>query len=307
MSLSAALLALGTIMLWSFLAVLGIQLGSIPPLLVVGITLTLSGLAGAILNLRAWRIPLLTLTVGVGGIFGYHFLYFSAFRHAPAVEANLLNYLWPLLIVVLSPLILSGHPLRPHHLIGAAAGLAGAGLIISGGRLNLDIANLPGYAMAAGAALTWAVYSLLTKRLPPFPTAAVGAFCFFSGLLALAAFGLTGGGWQDVQALSASNWLFLVMEGLGPMGMAFFTWDAALKRGDPRIIGALAYLTPMTSTLALALIGGRSLTRATGLAMALIMVGAVVGSLDLLPIPGRRREVGGPAVEPAISSNAGSG
>jgi drug/metabolite transporter (DMT)-like permease len=72
------------------------------------------------------------------------------------------------------------------------------------------------------------------------------------------------------------------------MGAAFFTWDAALKRGDPRIIGSLTYLTPLNSTLVLVMVGGRSLTWISGIAMMLIVGGAVLGSLDLIrrsPVP----------------------
>lgn len=275
---SALFLALAAILLWSFLALLGAGLRAIPPLLVVGAALCVGGLAG-LPGWRAWRVSIPTLLVGVGGIFGYHFLYFSAFRLAPAVEVNLINYLWPLLIVMLSPRLLSGYPLRAHHLLGALLGLAGAGLIVSGGSPRLDWANLPGYVLAGGAALTWAVYSLLTKRLPPFPTQAVGGFCLLSGLLSLAVFRLNPGDFRP-GSLRPAEWLALLAAGLGPMGAAFYAWDAALKRGDPRIIGSLAYLTPLLSTLNLVLLGGRRLTWVSALAMLLIVGGALVGSLE---------------------------
>lgn len=285
MPAAATLLALTTIFLWSFLAYLGARVNHLPPFLVVGIALCVSGLIGMI-RIRQWSVPLATFLVGIGGIFGYHFLYFSAFKYAPPVETNLMNYLWPLLIVLLSPLFLPGYALRPHHILGAAVGLAGAGLILTGGQLSLDMANLKGYLLAAGAALTWASYSLMTKRLRPFPTAAVGGFCLASGILALAAYWL---GNPQTVALTRVDWISLILLGAGPMGAAFFTWDAALKRGDPRVIGSLAYLTPLTSTLVLILLGGRSLTWVSALAMCLIVSGAVIGSLDLFrppkPIP----------------------
>jgi drug/metabolite transporter (DMT)-like permease len=135
--------------------------------------------------------------------------------------------------------------------------------------------------LAAGAAFTWASYSLLTKRLPPFPTAAVGAFCLASGLLSLAAYWIGNPGAAQPVELTRSDWISLILLGAGPMGAAFFTWDAALKRGDPRVIGSLAYLTPLTSTVVLVLLGGHTLTWASGLAMCLIVSGAVIGSLDL--------------------------
>jgi len=276
---SSLLLALAAIILWSTLALAGAGLQSVPRLLLLGVTLLASGLV-SLARRAGWRVPARVLLVGVGGIFGYHFLYFTAFASAPAVEVNLINYLWPLLIVLLSPLVLPGARLRPNHLLGALLGMAGAGLIATGGRLHLQSQHLPGYAAAAGAALTWALYSLLTRRLPPFPTGSVGAFCLLSGLLALGVYFLAGGSLQAVTALTPAQWMFLLLVGAGPMGAAFFFWDAALKRGDPRGIGALAYLTPLLSTLNLVLFAGQRLTALSFAAMLLIITGAVVGSIS---------------------------
>ena len=287
----AIALSLCTILLWSTLTLLSAGVSHLPAFLSAGVALCIGGLVG-LYRIREWRIPGWTFALGIAGIFGYHALFFLALRHAPAVEVNLLQYLWPLLIVILSPLYLPGSRLRPHHLAGAFLGLAGAALVVSGGRLSLDLAHLPGYLLALGAALTWSSYSLLTKRVRPFATGAVGGFCLASGVLALGLFGLerlTAPGLAPA-AVTPRDWLFLVLLGLGPMGAAFYTWDAALKRGDPRVIGALAYLTPLLSTLLLVLVGGRRLTVLSGCAMGLIVAGAVVGSLDLfrslLPHPG---------------------
>jgi drug/metabolite transporter (DMT)-like permease len=135
-----------------------------------------------------------------------------------------------------------------------------------------------------GAAVVWSSYSLLLKRVPPFPSGAVGGISLASGLLSLGLHALErlASPGQPPVALAARDWLFLVLLGLGPMGTAFYTWDAAMKRGDPRVIGALAYMTPLLSTLLLVAVGGRRLTFLSGCAMGLIVAGAVVGSLGLL-------------------------
>ncbi len=235
-----------------------------------------------LLRVKDWKVPLGTLVVGIGGIFGYHALLFTAFRLAPAVEVNLLQYLWPLLIVVLSPVYLSHCRLTFHHVAGALLGLVGAALVISGGRLGLQLANLPGYLLALAAAFTWSSYSLLTKRVRPFPTGAVGGFCLASGLLSLGLFALDAtllGG--PIPALTVKDGVLILLLGLGPMGAAFYAWDAALKRGDSRVIGALAYLTPLLSTLNLVLWGGKRLSVVSMAAMGLIVLGAVIGSFDL--------------------------
>jgi len=279
--MAAILLSLATILLWSSLALLSAGVSHLPAFLSAGLALTLGGLVGLV-KVRDWRVPGSTLALGVGGIFGYHALFFLALRHAPAVEVNLLQYLWPLLIVVLTPLFFPARRLGGHHLAGAGLGLCGAALVISGGRLDPDLAHLPGYLLALAAALAWSSYSLLTKRVRPFPTGAVGGFCLASGLLSLGIYALERLAHPaGPLAISGRDWLFLALLGLGPMGLAFFTWDAALKRGDPRVIGALAYLTPLLSTLVLVLVGGRRLSPLAAGAMALIVAGAAVGSLDL--------------------------
>jgi drug/metabolite transporter (DMT)-like permease len=280
--MASILLALASIAIWSSLAFLNSRVNSLPPFLSVGIALCAGGLVG-LFKIREWRVPLRTFAVGVGGIFGYHALLFCAFRMAPAVEVNLINYLWPLLIVLLSPVILKGFRLGPRHVLGATLGLAGAFLIASGGALGFDPSALPGYLLAAAAALVWACYSLLTKRLPPFSTGAVGGFCLASGALSLACYagGLVVAG-SPFPAIRPVEWAYLAVLGIGPMGGAFYAWDAALKRGDPRVIGSLSYLTPLLSTLILVFLGGKEFSLVAGIAMSLIVAGAVVGSLDVI-------------------------
>ena len=274
------LLAGGAIALWGSLALLGSRLSHLPSLLMTGIALCIGGCIGLV-RVRDWRVPAATFAVGALGIFGYHALLFTAFRLAPIVEANLLNYLWPLLIVLLSPAILPGLGLKAHHIVGAALGLAGAGLIVTGGSVHPDLSSVPGYLLAAGAALTWALYSLLTRRLPTFASGAVGAFCLSAGVLALGIH-LAEAGAEGFSPVHAGDWPLLALLGLGPMGAAFFLWDAALKRGDPRVIGSLSYLTPLLSTLGLTVVGGKPLSGTAAAAMAFIVAGAVTGSLGSL-------------------------
>jgi drug/metabolite transporter (DMT)-like permease len=273
----ALLPALFAIGVWSSLALLSTLTAGLPALFTTGVALCVGGLVG-LPWARDWRIPLRTFAVGLAGIFGYHALLFAAFKMAPAVEVNLLNYLWPLLIVVLSPLVLPGLRLSPRHVAGALLGLAGALLVAAGGKAAVALASLPGYAFALTAALVWALYSLLTKRLPPFPTGAVGGFCLAAGLLSLLLFWLEGGAAFAMPRPDAGQWLALLALGIGPMGLAFYAWDAAMKKGDPRAIGSLAYLTPLLSTFNLVLFGGKAMTVKAALALALIVGGALLGS-----------------------------
>jgi drug/metabolite transporter (DMT)-like permease len=271
------LLALAAILTWSTLALINTWLTHVPSFLILGVAFLISG-SISFVRRNAWKIPLTTLLVGIAGIFGYHFMYFRAFTLAPAVEANLINYLWPLLIVVLTPLFFQGTVLRPRHILAAGLGLVGATLIVTGGGFSLKVDYLPGYLLALGAAVTWSVYSLLTKRLPPFGTESVAAFCAVSGVLSMGFYFLSGGSLGEIQTLTSVDWLLLAIIGIGPLGAGFYCWDAALKQGDPRTIGSLAYLTPLLSTLNLILFAGKNLTPVTITAMLLIIGGAVLGS-----------------------------
>ncbi|TFY98393.1 DMT family transporter [Ramlibacter humi] len=268
----ANLYALGAIALWAGLASLGLSLKHLPPFLLTGIALVIGSVPSWPL-VRQWKVPASTLAVGIYGLFAYHFLLFIALRVAPPVEANLVNYLWPLFIVVLAPLFLPGLSLRPGHVLGALLGFAGAAVAILGAGGTTGAWSW-GYLPALGAAFIWASYSLLTRRVPAFPTAAIGLFGLVSGALSLACHVAL----EPRVAVAPADWVLLTLMGLGPLGAAFFLWDKALKLGDARHIGVLSYITPLASTALLLLVTGRGLSWSIALAAALIVGGAVLGT-----------------------------
>lgn len=273
MSARAYLFALGAIALWGTLAWLSVALKQVPPFLLLGIALAIGALPG-LPFVQQWRVPLTTLALGIFGLFGFHLLLFLALRWAPPVEANLVNYLWPLLIVLLSPALLPGTRLALRHCAGAAMGFIGAAVLIAGGIEAEATRSALGFAAALGSALIWSTYSLLTKRVAPFPTGAVGAFCVACSVLAFGCHVLL----EAPYAPSANEWALLAAIGLGPMGAAFFLWDRALKEGDPRVIGTLAYVTPLISTALLLLAGHGGWSWRFALAAGLIIGGAVLAS-----------------------------
>lgn len=272
MRLHANLYALGAIALWATLASLGVSLQHVPPFLLTGLALVIGSVPAWPLA-RQWKVPPATLALGVYGLFGFHFLLFIALRHAPPVEANLVNYLWPLLIVILAPLLLAQTRLRPAHVIAAVAGFTGAAVAILG-RGSAGGGWSWGYLPALGSAFVWASYSLLTRRVRPFPTAAVGLFGLASGVLSL----LCHWALEAPATLRGGDWVLIAAMGLGPLGAAFFLWDKALKLGDARHIGILSYLTPLASTLLLLLVSAQPLNWSIALASVLILGAAVLGT-----------------------------
>ncbi|MFC7737501.1 DMT family transporter [Roseomonas sp. GCM10028921] len=273
----ATLLGIGALLLWAFLAVLARGAAGLPPLQVTAMAFATGGaLATVGLALRgqlaALHQPPIAWAHGVGGLFGYHALYFAALAWAPPVEASLLNYLWPLLIVLLSAPIL-GMRLGARRLAGVGLGFLGCALVVGPGAA-FPPGALPGFLCAAAAALTWAVYSVTARRLSAVPTEAVAGFCLASAALAALAHLL----FEATVIPDARQLLSVLLLGLGPVGAAFFLWDIGMKRGDPRLLGTLAYAVPVASTLLLLLAGEGVLGPRLALAAALVVGGGWVAA-----------------------------
>jgi len=282
-SRTATLIGLTAILMWSLLAVLTVATGKIPAFQLAAITFAIGGTVwlstfiGRPEALSALRQPPKVWAVGVGGLFGYHALYFLALRFAPPAEAGLLNYLWPLLIVLFSS-FLPGERLAVHHIIGALAGLAGTVLLLAGGLSGFTPGQLPGLFAAFVAAFVWATYSVMSRRLKAVPTDVVAGFCLATALLAALMHALLE---KTIWPETATQWLAVVALGLGPVGAAFYTWDIGMKRGDIRVLGAASYATPLLSTAFLILAGFAKASTNIAIAAVLIAGGGLIAAKDM--------------------------
>lgn len=250
MSRAAWTSALGAILLWALFATLVRHAGDAPPLLLTGVALCCGSLASAH-RWREWRVRAPVFGFGVASLFVYHACLVAAFKLAPIAEANLLNYLWPLLIVVLGAYAPRGAGLLPRQLAGCALAFAGCALVIAPSAFSLSSAHLGGYALALVAALCWAVYSLAPGYMAPYSSWATGGFCLGAGLLSLGAHFL----FETPYRPSGGELAGMAAIGLGPLGLSFVLWDRAMREGRTASIGSLSYLTPVLSTLALAMAG----------------------------------------------------
>ena len=280
-SVRATLIGFSAILMWSLLALLTVLSGRVPPFQLLSMTFAVGGLLGLVwlARARAWgvlRQPPAVWALGIGGLAGYHALYFASLRLAPPAEAGLINYLWPLLIVLFSGL-LPGERLRAKHVVGALLGLAGTVALFTARGATLGLANWPGYACAFCAAFVWASYSVLSRRFAGVPTAAVAGFCVATALIAATAHGLFE---TTVWPQDPTQWLAVLLLGIGPVGIAFYVWDIGVKHGDIRLLGVGSYAAPVLSTLFLVLAGYAPATASLGVAALLISGGGLIAAYE---------------------------
>jgi len=275
------------VLFWSLLALLTAATGTIPPFQLAAMTFLIGGFVGVASwvvrpnGIKSLRQKPAVWALGIAGLFGYHALYFAALRLAPPAESGLINYLWPLLIVLFSSL-LPGEHLRRAHLIGAFLGFLGVVVLIAGrGALEARAEYFPGYLCAFVAAFVWAAYSVLSRRFGEVPSDAVAGFCLATSLLSLICHMLFE---TTVWPETSTQWLSLTALGIGPVGAAFYVWDVGMKRGDIRFLGVASYATPVLSTLLLVAGGYADPTLTLAISCGLIVLGALVATL-----PVRRR------------------
>lgn len=270
------------ILLWSTLAVFTAMSGPIPAFQTVAMTfligsLLILGVAAIRGRLHLARPTWASLGLGIAGPFGDTALYFAALKLAPPAEANLVHYLWPLLIVLFAT-FLPGGKLRPSHIAGAVIGLAATGLLV-GGRLGhgTGYQALMGYGFAALGAVVWAAYSVLSRRFAAVPSESVGVTTLACAVLATAchlAFETT------VWPASPAEWAGIIGLGVGSIGLAFLVWDIGMKQGDVSFLGVASYAAPVLSTLILVVTGYAPASWLIGLSCLLIVAGALVASWD---------------------------
>jgi len=283
--LRATLIGFTAVLMWSLLALFTAASGAVPPFQLAAMSFLIGGLIGATRwatvpgAMTSLRQPVAVWLLGVGGLFGYHFFYFTALRNAPAVEAGLIAYLWPLLIVLFSAL-LPGEKLKVHHVAGGLLGLAGAALIVTGGGdLSFREEYAYGYAAALLCALIWSSYSVLSRRFSSVPTDVVTGFCLITAFLsAIAHMSLE----TTVWPATAGQWLAILALGLMPVGAAFYVWDYGVKHGDIQVLGASSYAAPLLSTIVLIVTGFAEATWVVAVACVLITGGAALAARDLI-------------------------
>ncbi len=274
----ATLIGFSAVLMWALLALFTIGSAPVPPLMLNAICFGIGGVIGLIwtagsgfgvLRGVSWKV----YAFGTIGLFGYHFLYFTAFRLSPTAETGLIAYLWPLFIVLFSG-FLPGERLRAPHVLGALIALAGAALIVLA-RGDDGGGSVLGMGLAFVCALTWAGYSVLSRKLGAVPSETVTVYCLATAVLSVVAHLALE---ETVWPIGPMGWAAVLALGIGPVGAAFFTWDIGMKRGDIQLLGVASYAAPLLSTLALVAAGIAKPSWTIAVAAVLIAGGAALAA-----------------------------
>ncbi len=281
----STLIGFVAILTWSFLALLSTAAGPIPPFQLAAMTFFLGGMVGAgswIFRpqaIKTLRQPWQVWALGAAGLCIYHCAYFFAIQSAPPVEASLIAYLWPLLIVVFAA-FLPGERLRFHHMAGVFLGLAGAVLVITkGGSVGLADGIKPGHIIALFCAFIWSGYSVLSRRFGAVPTDVVAGYCLITALVALVLHLCLE---TTVLPQTPLQWGAIIVLGTIPLGAGFYAWDWGCKHGDIMVLGALSYAAPLFSVIVLLMAGFGVFHWSVAVACALIVIGAMIAAKDIL-------------------------
>ena len=223
------------------------------------------------------RLPLRVMVAGFWGVAFYTVILALAFGIAPERDigqVNLLNYLWPVWIVLLSAVLIREKTRLLTTTAGAILGFAG--IVVARGPaeiLRVPENPLPLFLALLGGFL-WACYSVLLRRwwIP----AEQGGTAFHFTLCALmaAAVAAIRGEWQGLPSIGAEALFWILFGGIGPVGLAYHWWEIGIKRGHVPLISTLAYFIPIGSTLLIGILFREAMGPGLLFGAVLIAVGA---------------------------------
>lgn len=266
----------GAVVLWASWPALATIAYPAPPLLVLGASALIGFLFSFVLATKQktltsfTSVPFGTLVFVAIGLMGNNAFYLTAIARIGPAEANVVHYLWPVLLVALASAVHRRSPTLL-QMLGIGCGFAGVAVALSPQMgSGLDLA---GVLLGMCGALTFAVYSV-GRSLAKVETNVVGPSLGLAGAAALAAhFAL-----EPAYLPTASQLLAIAAMGIAPFTLANIFWDKATRQGSAATISSLAFLTPLVAMLMLAMFGLGVVTVATLAGALLAIAGAVLSS-----------------------------
>ena len=194
-----------------------------------------------------------------------------AMKYLAVSEGSLLVYTMPIWAMLFAWPILSDRP-SWRDIVALSLGLSGVAVLLSAHGITLGPDKLIGIALALAAAILFALGGVMTKSPLPIPPTALVAWQVGLGCLPMIVFGLLFEH-PNLSAISASGWAVLIYMALGPMGICYLAWFAALRR-LPAATAAIGTLSvPIIGVIAAAVMLREPLGMREALAMALTLAG----------------------------------
>src|SRR3990167_4975370 len=212
--------------------------------------------------------------MGFLGAFLYTFFLYGALQLLPAQEAFIVNYLWPVLVVVFAVWILKEH-ITVRKILGIACSFLGVVIVITKGDfVALQFSNVLGILSAVAGAFVFGLFSVLgkTKQYDKLVSMMFYyLFAIFYSLVAVLIF-------SEIPALSMRELLGLVWLGAFTSGFAFVFWFLALKYGDTAKMSNIILLTPFISLVYIYFLVGEKILPSSVVGLAVIVLGILIQS-----------------------------
>lgn len=240
--------------LWAFAAFFNSQLSTVPVFEILTIALGI-GFIGGLIRLsikRSWhklKQPMRLYSVGFIGVFGNELLYVSSFKYAPAAHIVLINYLWPILVVLLASWVLK-EKFSWRYFLAAILSFGSIAVFVLRNETMFSYYWV-GYLLAFLGACFWSLYILvyrLSERMTPeMLTCYCGVGCLVSLAIHL----------QTEKFYMPTQWECLSLTWLGLIGMciAFNFWNFGVKNGNVKLLSLLSYNNIVLSTGILTMLG----------------------------------------------------
>lgn len=266
-------------LMWSMLGTLLAFSGDVPGLQLTAMTLFIGGVAMAAAQkisgedmLSYWAQPLRKYLFVMGGICGYTALIYLSFKMITPMEANSLNYLWPVLLVLFATWA-GRRAVGALQILGIIFGFCGALLLFLPHAGENWTGINAGHVLAAGGAVLWAAYSVMTKNVTFPPGFMVPVFFVSSLIVAVLHFLLEPTVWP-------TGWEWAVIMTLGIFRVSYSFWDYGMKHGDVIFLASLSYFIPLISTLLLILVGFGPENTVIGWGALFIVAGCLAVNMD---------------------------
>lgn len=249
----ATLTGYGALLMWSCYALMVTFLNDIPTFelltivflggfLIMAVRLTIRGEWNKI------KQPWLIWLVGIGGIIGNDMANIAALKAAPPIQVTLINYLWPMLVVVLASFLPTEH-FTKKHFISSIIGLMGIYILVTHGQglAGFNWTYLKGYVLAFSGSLIWAIYCVISRYHSQTPIEMLGMYFGVGVIISL----ISHFSYENTIFPSSLQWLILAAMVLTTSGVAYYCWDYGCKKGDVKLLSILTYGNPVISTLVL--------------------------------------------------------